>query len=292
MKTNILFPFLFLLLFTTGFAFSQSVQIDTIVDYLAVDKAIREKAQQCGAGNVLVVLDIDNTILTSDTDLGSDTWYQWQNDELDLKPTPEQKLTRDCLYNEAIGLLYDLGTMSLTDSLLPGYIKAWQSSGATLFALTSRSPKYRAATERELSRNNIDLKAAELSTIDGNELIFSLTLTRDLSYDNGIMMTTGMNKGEMLAYILEKAGRSFKANIFVDDTRKNIDAVKNKYLDNNNIDMILFHYTRIISDRLKNNNNVVLTLEQADKMDMDWDLLIRLLNTIFPERLEKSECSR
>lgn len=36
-----------------------------------IDQAIGEKIGQYGTGNVLVVMDIDNTILTADTDLGS-----------------------------------------------------------------------------------------------------------------------------------------------------------------------------------------------------------------------------
>jgi hypothetical protein len=292
MKKIILIILLFILSLGINNLYSQSLKDTSVVDFKTIDKTVHDKINQYGAENVLVVVDIDNTILTGDTDLGSDIWYQWQNGELDVKPAPDQKLTKDCLYNEAIGLLYELGTMSPTDTSLPDYIRNWQSGGVTLFALTSRSPKYRAATERELKRNGIDLSASELKTIDGSELFLNYSLGRDLSYYNGIMMTTGMNKGEMLSHILGRSGRSFKALIFIDDTRKNIDAVKNKYLNNSNIDMVLFHYTKIISDWLKTNQNVILTPEQAEKMDQDWDELIRMLNTIFPERMTTSECSK
>jgi hypothetical protein len=292
MKIKSLYTFLVFLLLGINLLFSQSIKVDTVIDYKAVDRTIQEKVLQYGAGNVLVVMDIDNTILTGETDLGSDIWYQWQAGDLDVKPGPEQILTKDCLFNEAIGLLYELGTMALTDSLLPGYIQSWQSTGITLFALTSRSPNYRAATERELARNNIDLSVSDLKTIENNELSLNYSLSRDLSYDNGIMMTTGMNKGDMLSHILGRSGRSFKAIIFVDDSRKNIDAVKASYASYNGIDLVLFHYTRIISERLRQNNNMILTPAQADKMDRDWDLLILTLNEIYPERLEKSDCSK
>jgi hypothetical protein len=272
--------------------YSQSLKDTSVVDFKIIDKTVAEKINAYGAGNVLVVVDIDNTLLTGDTDLGSDIWYQWQRGELDVKPTDQQKLSSDCLFKEAIGLLYELGTMTLTDSLLPGYINNWQNNGVTVFALTSRSPDYRAATERELNRNYIDLSKSELTTPDGGRLILSDSLERKLSYIDGIMMTSGMNKGKMLSFILDTAGRSFKAIVFVDDTRKNIDAVKNKFLNSNNADMVLFHYTRIITDRLKNNDNVVLTPIQAEKMDRDWDELINMLNAIFPERMAKSECAR
>jgi len=291
MKTKALFCLVFMLFPGMIFLYGQSLKDTAVVDYAIIDQTIHQKVNLYGAEQVLVVMDIDNTILTGDTDLGSDIWYQWQNKELDLLPADSQLLVKDCLYDEAIGLLYELGTTSLTDSRLPDYINAWQSGGITLFALTSRSPAYRAATERELHRNDIFLERSELKTIDGEELILDYKLERNLSYYHGIMMTTGMNKGNMLAHILGRSGRSFKAIIFIDDTRKNIDAVKNRYTRTEDLDITLFHYTKILTERLKNNNNVVLTPKQAEKMDQDWDALIHLLNTIFPERLAKSKCS-
>jgi hypothetical protein len=271
--------------------YAQSLLDTLVLDFKTVDLAIEEKIARYGAENVLVVMDIDNTILTSDTDLGSDIWYQWQSDELPLKPSPEQKLTKDCLFNEAIGLLYELGTMSLTDTLLPAYISKWQSQEVTLFALTSRSPACRAATERELAKNGIDLSETELKTLDGSELFLSYKLSRELSYYNGIMMTSGMHKGEMLAHILGRSGRAFKAIIFVDDTRKNIDAVRSTYEGNSHVDVMLFYYRKIITERRRLNNDTILTPRQAEKMDQDWDTLIRMLNTLFPDRLERSDCS-
>jgi hypothetical protein len=292
MKAKTLIFLTFMLSVGFGNLFGQSLKDTVVVDYKFIDKTVNEKITEYGANNVLVVMDIDNTILTSDTDLGSDIWYQWQRGELDIKPTAEQKLPDACLFNEAIGLLYELGTMTLTDSLLPGYILEWQSDGVTLFALTSRSPNYRAATERELKRNNVDLTVSELNTADGSKLFFNYTLNRSLSYYNGIFMTSGMNKGEMLAYILGRSGRQFKAIIFIDDTRKNIDAVKTRYSSCNTFDIVLFQYNKIISERLRRNINVILTKAQADQMADEWDILVNTLNTIFPERMQKSDCTR
>ena len=270
-----------------GSIYGQSLKDTLVLDYMVIDKTIDDMVREYGAENVLVVMDIDNTILTSDTDLGSDIWYQWQRGELDTKPAEDQKLSSDCLFGEAIGLLYELGTMSITDSLLPGYVESWQADGITVFALTSRSPNYRAATVRELRRNYINLGETELRYADGRELFLDTTLARDLSYFNGIMMTSGMNKGDMLSFILKISGRSFKAIIFVDDTRKNIDHVKANSAAYHCEEVVLFHYNKIIADRLAKNNNVVLTREQSDKMAEDWIILVNTLNAIFPERAVK-----
>ncbi len=289
MKTSVLFLLVFFTI-ESGIAFPQNITDSTVTDYEIIDKMISQKVKKYGSNNVLVVLDIDNTILTSDTDLGSDLWYQWQRNYLDVKPKPEQILSDSCLFDEAIQLLYELGTMSLTDKSLPGYIKKWQESHITVFALTSRSPASRTATERELYRYNIHLENSALKTLDGNRMTLNYELDRKLSYQNGIFMTSGMDKGKMLKHLLGKSGKTFKSIIFVDDTRKNIDNVKNAYAACNEMDMVLFYFTKVMKERLQKNNNQDLTREQADKMDEDWNILLEALLMLFPERAEKCKC--
>lgn len=288
--------FIFLLGFNA--TYSQSLKDTTVLDYTSVDKTIREKIAKYGAGNVLVVMDIDNTILTADRDLGSDFWYQWQSGKLDVKPTPDQKLSSDCLFNEAIQLLYETGTMSLTDQQLADYINQWQKQQVTLFALTSRSPTCRAATERELKNNKVNLTLTEPLTIDSNSFSFNYTYSVNatstglISYMNGVFMTSGLNKGEMLAHLINRTGKKYSAIIFVDDTRKNIDNVKAKYSSCTDSDVTLFYYTRMEEDRKHKNNGVIVTKEQADKMAKEWNDLLKSLSTVFPERMSKTPCGK
>lgn len=292
MKPKILYTILLLLALSLQLSFGQVVTDTTVVDYGIINETVLEKLQQYGAEQVLVVLDIDNTILASDTDLGSDFWYQWQTDKLEIKPRPDQKLDRECLFEEAISLLYELGTMSLTDSLLPKYIQSWQNNGVTVFALTSRNPQCRPATERDLEYYDIDLSLTSLRSADGQEVPYHSPADSNLSYENGIFMTTGANKGNKLADIIKRSGRSFKAIIMVDDTWKNIANVKANTSNYGAGELILFYYTKINTERLEQNSNVVFTQEQAESMDEDWDRLIREFNTIFPERINKSICSK
>jgi len=291
LKIRIIVSLLFVVSLGINISWGQMAKDTAIVDYKAVDKAIHEKILQYGAQDVLVVMDIDNTILTSDTDLGSDIWYRWQRGKLEIKPREDQLLDSQCLFGEAISLLYELGTMSLTDSLLPGLISNWQNEHVTVFALTSRSPQCRPATERELLRYGIDLSFTSLRTPDGQEVLFTRDSDTNLSYLNGIFMTAGGHKGDKLAEILERSGRSFKSIIVVDDYDINITNFKERASSYRAGDISLFYYTKIETERLKQNNNVILTPKQAKKMDRDWDKLIRRLNKIFPERMGKSECT-
>jgi hypothetical protein len=258
----------------------ENVQVVQTTEYSNINTTIQEKVERFGVENVLVVLDIDNTILTSDVDLGSDVWYQWQRNKLEIKPTEEQKV--ECLFEDAIGLLYELGTMHLTDTSLPSFINDWQEQNLTLFALTSRSPRYRTATERELIKQGLDLSTNAIRPRNQNLPVYRYNLKREMSYMNGVMMTSGMNKGEMLQHILEKTDRIFHAVVFVDDSKKNVDALFNEFKPMA-IDFTIFHYTKIEEERIKKFGSV-LTQEQANKMDADWKALNTTLNEIFPNR--------
>ena len=231
--------------------------------------------------NVLIVVDIDNTLLTSTSDLGGDIWYQWQRDQLDVKPSAEQKVK--CLFEDSIALLYELNPMLLIEDDLPTQIKRWQNQGITLFALTSRSPKTRAATIRELVRAGIDMEATALSAKGQEPFILREKLPRDMTYMQGVMMTSGMNKGKMLNYILNKTQGKFSAILFVDDSQKNVDDLYAEFSQQTDIDMTIFHYTKVEEERIKK-QGTILNQQQADKMAQQWLELNNVLNSIFPAR--------
>ena len=264
------------------------VLVEVTSDFIDVENAVNRKVAQYGKSEVLVVLDIDNTLLTSAVGLGGEFWYQWQQGELDIKPGENQKVK--CLFNDAIGLLYELGTMSLTDPRVPGYINEWQQAGITVFALTSRDPRTRTATERELIKNGIDFSKRPLKGDDGELPVLRYTLQREMSYMKGIMMTAGMDKGLMLKHLLEKTGRSFKAVIFVDDSEKNVENMKNAWEGDISTDISIFRYNRIAEDRKASNGGVIISQKQANRLDRDWKRLNRTLNRIFPGRRNNGDC--
>ena len=241
---------------------------------------------QYGAENVLIVADIDNTLLTSATDLGGDIWYQWQRGKLAVKPTPEQQVS--CLFEDTISLLYELAPMNLTEPQVPALLNNWQEAGNTLLLLTSRAPKNRAATERELLRHGIDVSQAALTPVDNTNPVYREKLEREMSYSRGLMMTTGMNKGTMLEWILNATERQFDAIVFVDDSHTNIENMDNAW-QQHNTDMRIFHYTHVEAERKKLQGQV-LTEVQAERMANDYAKLIATLNSIFPARQNDGQC--
>ncbi len=255
--------------------------------FATVASDVSDLSEKYGEANVLVVLDIDNTVLTSSVDIGGDIWYQWQRGNLEIKPRPEQKVP--CLFEDSIGLLYELGPMDLTEKVVPSIISGWQANEISVMALTSRAPKYRPATERELTNKGIDFELTALAPLGEKPPIYREVKDRELSYMKGVMMTSGMNKGEMLTYILEKTGREFDAIVFVDDSQKNIDNLYQEFELRRDIDFNIYHYTKVETDR-ENEYGTVLTKSQAEKMANDWNELNTTLNTIFPQRKLQADC--
>ncbi|MEO0575078.1 MAG: DUF2608 domain-containing protein [Pseudomonadota bacterium] len=260
---------------------------DDVTTYAPIRDVVDALTDTYGADDVLVVLDIDNTLMTSTADLGGDIWYQWQRGRLDVKPTDEQTVA--CLFQDAIGMLYELGTMRLTDVSLPTTVAGWQDQGVNVFALTSRAPKYRAATERELLRLGLDLRRTALSAMGESAPVLREMDGREWSYMHGVMMTSGMNKGAMLSKILNRTGRRFSAIVFVDDTRRHVDDVFAAFQSVPEVDVRIFHFTAIEAARVAAFGAVV-TQAQADQMAADWTALNATLDTIFPDRAATSGC--
>ncbi len=266
-------------------SFASSAMADVVVKETTKFQDVAAKVNQLTkqGEKPLIVIDIDNTLLTSTSDIGGDIWYQWQRGKLDVKPAEGDKV--DCLFQDSIGLLYELVPMKIIEDDVPATVSAWQDKGLTVMALTSRSPNYRYATEREMIRNQYDMTRTALKEKGSDQLpVYIDNPKRPLSYINGIMMTTGMNKGTMLDYILDKTGQNFSSVVFIDDSKKNIVNMEEAYKDDASVDMTIFHYTKVEEDRIAA-NGAVLTKEQANKMASDWKELNQVLDKIAPARI-------
>ncbi|AXR05101.1 DUF2608 domain-containing protein [Salinimonas sediminis] len=265
------------------------ITIDTldITALQEVDNQITALNRQYGATNVLVVTDIDNTVLTATADLGSDIWYQWQTGKLDVQPTPQQQV--DCLYEDAIGLLYALAPMQLTEPAVPALLASWQQQGNPVIALTARGPATRAATERELARYQLDFAQNPIRGKHHEPLLLRDTLEREYSYMKGIMMTSGQNKGVMLQRLIKQADQHYKAIVFIDDSAKNIANMVNAYEQTGDTSVYAYYYTLVEHQRLKE-NGAIITSEQAAAMTRQYQQLTNVIRSIYPARPTDGQC--
>ncbi len=270
----------------TPIQLSSGAKIEEVTSFNQIAPVVQTLNQQYKPENVLIVSDIDNTLLTNNGGLGGDIWYQWQRGKLAVKPSPEQ--TVSCLFEDVIGMLYELSPMALTEPQVPGLIEQWQAQGNPIMLLTSRSPDYRSPTERELNNKGIDASLTALAPSGEADVTYRELLAREMSYSRGIMMTTGMHKGDMLAWILAKTGREFDAIVFIDDSQHNIDNMHERW-QHESVDMRVFHYTHVEAERVETFGQV-LNAEQANDLASDYDQLTHTLKAIFPERYKEGQC--
>ena len=116
---------------------------------------------------VLLVFDIDNTLLAMNQDLGSDQWYDWQKSLPDSHACKVENQVGMKLL-EVQGYLYSIGSMRATDPLNQARIvRELQRDGFRTLILTSRGPDFRAATIRELIANGFDFRGSCLGPSEG-----------------------------------------------------------------------------------------------------------------------------
>jgi hypothetical protein len=197
---------------------------------------------------VLVVFDIDNTLLTMSTNMGSDQWYAWQSDLI------KQKKFEDAVGNStddlqsAQGVVFNLGRMHPPEPEIPNIVKDIQKTKVHTLVLTSRGNEYRSVTERELKRNGFEFTGNSIGPTLGYAGLYlpgcvEKSTARMVSFTNGVFMGAGQHKGQMLRCLLKKTKSSnIKKIIFVDDSERNIKAVS-EIMDLDKIDIVSLHYT-------------------------------------------------
>ena len=183
-----------------------------------------------GAGkeSVLVVFDIDNTIMAMEQGLGSDTWYDWQKELAGENPCNPQYVGDRFAVQ---GALYFASAMRPTQADGAAQIKTIQGLGVTVIALTSRGPDYRLQTFRELRRNGFNFSFSALGPAGGYDGLFvPVENGRPSRYEDGVFLTAGQHKGQMLDALLNKTGTRIPAVIVMtDDKQKNLDDVKETF---------------------------------------------------------------
>ncbi len=265
-------------------------------DFASIAARVGAYVEQFGADHVLLALDIDNTIMSMNTDLGSDHWFEWQSALLKTRPKSPFLVARDFEgLLEVQGTLYNLSRMHPPQKDLPAIVARTQKHGIATILLTSRGPEFRVATERELDRCGYDFARTELEVRDVPNGLFlaydpsrpeddglspqeivkhELVEPRPVSYVNGVFMTAGQHKGMMLLTLLHHADRDIKAVVYADDNPRHLTSVFAAAADRN-IEITTFDYQR--------EDARVRRFTASDKCDVycRWLKLRRTLEEVF-----------
>jgi hypothetical protein len=167
----------------------------------------------------LLVLDIDDTLLTSPEFFGSDGWYEWQRALPDGNPDKIR-----CLY-DVIAMNYESGVQVATQADGPSIINSLKFDK---IIQTSRSLASRAATIRELLDAGYDLPPTLAQKIDGKlyQLNPADPKSATISYHRGIYMGGGQDKGTLLSRLIDEGSLQYDRIVFVDDGFKNIESMR------------------------------------------------------------------
>ncbi|HEY3393625.1 MAG TPA: DUF2608 domain-containing protein [Lacipirellulaceae bacterium] len=275
---------------------ARSSEITASDDFRDVASVVARYADEFGPERVLLVLDIDNTLLAMNQDLGSDQWFEWQKYLLDHEPR-SRHLVADSFNGllAAQGMLFELGRMHPPQPDLPRIIRRLQQRGIHTLILTSRGPEFRPATERELMRNGYNFAATELpvaglpggsylpydlENLRGDGLAekdiaaFELEDPEPVSYENGVFLTAGQPKGAMLLTILHYADADIRAVVYADDRIHHV-AYVFAAMAGRNREVTAIRYTRE-EPRMKR-------FQYGDKEDVTrrWRKLNRVLDEVF-----------
>jgi hypothetical protein len=281
---------LFLVLFSQQ---SFALQALESGDFAVIDKKVRELGQSYGASNVLVVYDLDNTLLAMNTDIGSDQWFDWQSS---LLATPGNPDLVGADFNGVLkiqGLLYTIGSMHLTQNNLPVIYGDLKKDGYPQVLLTSRGPDFRDATEKEILGNGLgvwDPKATEqmfygmpydLSDLgksclnETDKTDFKLGNPRPISIGHNIILSSGQHKGMILKTWICQKRRTFKAIVFADDKQKNVDAMIAAFGADTNTELVTYRYSH--------EDARVKAFQAGDKAQAkrDWQDLFLTMSVLF-----------
>ena len=244
-----------------------------IDDLALVAPALAESTQR-----TLLVLDIDDTLLTSSGFFGSDKWYEWQKT---LPAGDPGKVP--CLF-DVISLNYETGSQRPTQPDGPALINALPTDR---LLLTSRNPLYRGGTLRTLRDAGYALPAMLGRLGDGSSWEFRKATDAApvrVAYDQGVFMTTGQDKGLVLLDLLRRTKLHYDRVVLVDDGRKNIDNMR-AALQDAGISYLGLHYTRI---------DKRIGQAEAEAGRAGWQAWRQLLASTYPQRLqafESNQCS-
>jgi len=229
----------------------------TTSDFADVEKAAEVLIERHGAKNVLIVLDIDNTLLTMDQDLGGDAWFNWQAGLLSKEPKSPDLVANDFAGLLRVqGILFSLGKMHPPEKTIPAAVARLQKSGAGVMAMTSRGPEFRDATMRVLAQNGYSFRKGSPHGYPGHWLpapvglskdeqkAFGFVSVRPVSYMSGVFLCAGQHKGGLLRMLFGLRKLPYKAILFVDDHDKHTKRVREAW-KGRDVELVTYRYARM-----------------------------------------------
>lgn len=201
--------------------------------------------------HILIVVDLDETIVTNTTALGTDPWFYAYLNKLiahGLASDYARTLMRSLNIN-----VQKYSKLRLIEEYSPKLIEQWQAHGIHVIALTARAARLAEHTAQQLHSFGINFNL---------HTNYAFSLPEHACYHKGIVCCGPHNKGTILSHWLAVVGIKPDLIIFVDDKLKNIHDVQNA-LDHS-ISFIGIRYNRC--DEQIKNFNFTPTIAELEKL--------------------------
>lgn len=169
-----------------------------------------------------LILDLDNTVMESRIELGSDQWFTKL-----IEHAPQVIPNKDEAIASVISVYHAVQKHVRTQEVEPNIsyiIKALQDIGIPVLALTSRSESIAESTFRQLHDIGIDFSKNHHLNDDRVEL--GADMTDQCLYHKGIIFCGGNEKGKCLTVFLEQCDKRPPHVVMVDDKEKHLTHVK------------------------------------------------------------------
>jgi len=168
---------------------------------------------------VLLLYDIDNTLITLDQTLGTDQWFvprfaQLQKELGDSRQALNKALT-EWTAVQCISKVHEV------ENGASAMIKSQQEDGVMCMALTTRGLAISERTVDQLHSIGVDFTVT--APLKGN-LVFHTTDT--IIYRDGILFNSGTHKGDALVEFFHQIGFIPKKLVFINDKYKHLTSVE------------------------------------------------------------------
>ncbi len=171
--------------------------------------------KQYVSDETLVILDIDNTLLMPQQELGSHQWFRYRVNHY-------RKMGKS--YQEALELalpeweaVQNITAVQLVEENIPEVISSLQKQNVKVIGLTTRGLALAMRTVQQLDSVGIDL-----STTAPSKEEIPLLNPHAILFRKGILFTAGTHKGKGLQQLLAKVNCKPRNIVFINDKRGNL----------------------------------------------------------------------
>ncbi len=192
---------------------------------------------------MLIVFDIDNTIIEPVQTLGSDQWFHHRLTEYKSYGYDDANALEMALREWMA--VQNITSVKLVEEETGSIIKDLQSKGYKIIGLTTRGLGMSTRTIHQLESVEVNL---ELTAPSKEE--FHFMNERGVLYRDGVLFTANTHKGEALRKYLQTIGYTPKSIMFINDKYSHIVPVE-EFCDGANIPFVGLRYSHV-DEKVKN----------------------------------------